>query len=63
MTIEAYFWVFCSCLFGFNMGAWSERQDEPEPVEIVEQVCLEDFPSDYGLKFKGLSSEMKRDDI
>ncbi len=64
MTFEAYFWIFCAVLAGFNLGAWAERQSEPEPIEIVEQACVDElFLPDRHLKFEGLSSEMKRDDI
>jgi len=64
MTLEAYFWVFMATLAGFHIGAYVERLDDPEPGEIAEQACVDKlFLPDRHLKFEGLSSEMKRDDI
>jgi len=64
MTLEAYFWIFVATLIGFNLGAYVEGLDDPEPTEVVEQVCVDELflPS---RKWRGewLSSEMKRDDI
>ncbi len=71
MTLEAYFWIFMALLAGFNLGAWVEGSDEPESVEIVEQVCVDElFPDEVKLNkilYPDLSDDllpgMKRDDI
>lgn len=72
MTLEAYFWVFVALLVGFNLGAWVEGSDEPESVEIVEQVCVDtlSFLDEVRLNkilYPDLSDDllpgMKRDDI